>query len=99
MAMLWTALCLLGILLLNPLLQRMDKPVRLIEGALLLNPLSAVSTVLNLDILRTEWVYTRTVAPEFPFLYPSAVASFAVFFLIGLGALALSAIRLRRAYR
>ena len=99
MAMLWTALCLLGILLLNPLLQRMDKPVRLIESALLLNPLSAVSNTLNLDILRTEWIYTRTVAPEFPFLYPSVVASFSVFVLIGLGALALSAIRLRRAYR
>jgi hypothetical protein len=88
-----------ALLLANPLIRRMDKPERLIEALLLINPVVAVTSACQLDVLRTEWIYERTDAPEYPFAYPPPLASAGVFVLLGGGALTLSAARIRRAYR
>jgi hypothetical protein len=98
-ALLWVALCLTALFLCNPQIQRMNDPTRLIEGTLLLNPVAAVATAYQWDILRTPWLYDHTDAPEYPFLYPPTLASAGIFMLTGLGALGLAALRLRRAYR
>jgi hypothetical protein len=99
LALLWAVVCVAALLLCNPQIRRMNDPTRLIEGTLLFNPVVAVATALDLDVLRTNWLYDHTDAPEYPFVYPPPLASASLFALIGLGALGLSALRLRRAYR
>jgi len=98
-ALAWAALCLSAILLVDPQVRRMDDPIGLIEGTLLFNPISAVTTPLKLDLLRTQWLYGHTAAPEFEFAYPPPIASAAVFLGIGWAAMAMTAWRLRAAYR
>jgi hypothetical protein len=95
----WAVLCLTTILLINPLIRRMDNPTALINAALTINPATAATTALNMDVLRLRWLYDHTDAPEYPFAYPSPLLSSAIFAGIGLAAQGLSALRLRRAYR
>lgn len=92
-------LCLTAILLANPQIRKMDDPTLLIERTLLINPASAVATSLQLDILRTHWLYPRTDAHDFPYAYPSPLASATLFVSVGLLAQWLSGYRLRRAFR
>jgi hypothetical protein len=77
----------------------MNSPTRLIETALWVNPVVAVTGPFQIDLLREGWLYNRTNAHDYPFAYPSPVASALLFALIGGGAMGLSAQRLRRAYR
>lgn len=91
--------CLTALFLANPQIRRMNEPQRLIETTLLINPVSAVATALNSDILRTPYLYDRTVAPEYLFAYPDPIKSSCFFLLVGIIALTFSAVRLRRAYR
>lgn len=98
-ALAWTVLCVTGILLVNRQIQRMDDPTRLIEGTLVINPVTAVATAFDLDLLRTELLYAHTDAHDFPFVYPAPLASAGLFALLGLAAQGLSTFRLRRAYR
>jgi hypothetical protein len=98
-ALLWALFCMTTLFLANPLLLRLQDPTRLIAGTLLLNPASAVTTAFDMDVLRTNWLYDRTDAPQYPFVYPPPLASAGLFALLGGGALGLSAMRLRRAYR
>ncbi len=98
-ALLLVAFCLTAIFLSEPQIRRRDDPTRLIEGALLLNPVAAVATALDLDVLRTNWLYDHTSAPEYPFTYPAPLASAGLFAAIGAAALGGAAFRLRRSYR
>jgi hypothetical protein len=91
--------CVTALFVLDPLILRMAQPQRLIEGALLINPVSATAVSLGLDILRTDWLYTHTSAPEYLFAYPSPLVSAGAFVLIALAAQWLSAWRLHRIYR
>ena len=84
---------------LNGPIRRMANPKPLIESVLLTNPVIGVCTALHKDILRITWIYNRTVAPEYLFLYPSPLATTGVLMLIALAALVTSAIRLGRTYR
>ena len=45
----------------------------------MINPISGVCSALNKDILRVPWIYNRTEAPEYPFLYPSPFATAALY--------------------
>jgi hypothetical protein len=93
------ALCLISLFLVEPLLKRMTKPALLIETTLLINPVAAVSTAFGMDILRTNWIYDHTSAPEYLFAYPNPLLSALVFVCMTIAVLMLAAVRLRRAYR
>ena len=63
-------------------------------------PAAAVTTALQFDVLRSsDWIYNRTVAPEYPFAYPAPLTSAGLFLFVSVVALSISALRLRRAYR
>jgi hypothetical protein len=96
--LLCVALSTTALLLANPLIRHMDDPVRLIESALVINPVVAATTTLQLDLLRTPWLYARTDAPDYEFAYPSPWATVGLFCAIGLVAQAATARRLRHAF-
>lgn len=98
-ALLWALFCMTALFLVSPMLSRLKDPTRLIAGTLLINPVSTITTAFDLDALRTNWLYDQTDAPQYSFAYPPPLASAGLFALIGSGALGLSALRLRRAYR
>jgi hypothetical protein len=98
-ALLTVTLGVTGLFLANPQIRRMDDPTRLIAGALLVNPIAAVATACDLDLLRIPWLYSHTEAHDYPFAYPAPLASAGLFASVGLAAQGLSALRLRRAYR
>lgn len=83
----------------NPLIDRMDDPSRFIKVTLWINPVAAVTGPFQIDLLREGWLYNRTDAHDYPFAYPPPLASALLFALAGSGAMGLSALRLRRAYR
>lgn len=91
--------CYSGLFLLESLIKKMPAPRFVIEFALLLNPIVAVSTLKEMDILRTNWVYDHTSAPEYLFYYPAPLWSGVIFVVLTLLGLFLSAYRLRIAYR
>jgi len=88
-----------GLFLVNPLVRRMDNPTALIDSMLLVNPATAATTALQMDVLRLPWLYERTDAPEYPFAYPPPAASCALFACCAGVALTLASVRHRRAYR
>ena len=92
-------LCIAGILLVNPIVRRMNDPTRLISAALVVNPASAAAVSLKMDVLRLPWLYEHSDAPEYPFAYPPVWASCLIFAGIGVGAMALAARRTLHAYR
>ncbi len=98
-ALFWTVFCLTLLFLVNPQIRAAKNPQRLIEGTLLLNPAAAVATSLDLDILRTEWLYERTEALEYLFVYPNPLGSASLFSLLGVTAQVFAALVLRRSYR
>jgi hypothetical protein len=98
MALLWTALCMTALLLANPQIRRMNDPVRLIEATLLINPVAAATTTLQLDLLRTPWLYARTDAPDYDFAYPSPWATMGLYYGFGLVAQEATARRLKHAF-
>lgn len=55
----------------DPLLRRVDNPTAWIFAALLPNPVSAVGTALDTDVLRFSWVYQNLHAHEYFFVYPA----------------------------
>src|SRR4029079_4442815 len=63
----------------GPLLPRVARPEGLIDGVLLVNPFVAMGTALNLDVLRTPWIYQWTAIPEYRFAYPSPVGTLALY--------------------
>jgi len=93
------ALCVAAVFLANPLIRRSADPKRLIEASLLVNPCAACTTALDLDILRTNWLYDRSEAPAYDFVYPPPQATAALYLVAGTGLLAIGAARLRRVYR
>lgn len=95
-ALVWSALCTTGLLLVNGQLRRMNDPAPLIEAALILNPVSAAATALTIDMLRTPWVYARSDAPDYYFEYPSPWSTVVLYGGLGLTAQVWTALRLRR---
>lgn len=93
-----SAVCLFGLFALNGPIRRMNDPTRLIEAALIINPISGVCAALDKDILRVPWIYNRTQAPEYPFYYPVPLATTSVLLTIMLGALTTATLVFRRAY-
>ena len=75
------ALALGAIWAIDPLYQRLPSPENWIWWALLPNPLTAVGTALNADVLRFGWLYARLHAHEYFFQYP-LVWHTALFYLI-----------------
>lgn len=55
----------------DPLLRRVDNPTQWIYAALLPNPVAAVGTALNTDVLRFSWIYQNLHAHEYFFVYPA----------------------------
>ena len=98
-ALVAAALTVTGLFLVNPMVVRQDNPTGLIYGMLLINPASASTAALHIDILRVPGLYERTNAHDYPFVYPPALGSCALFAAAGAVMLALSAARLRSAYR
>ena len=94
----WSMFSLFGILLCNAGLRRMDDPVRLINALLLINPATTAASALNHDILRRNWIYERTIAPQYLFSYPLIWQSVLFFGAFALFALCAASWRLRRAY-
>ncbi|HLI49018.1 MAG TPA: hypothetical protein VKV18_10055 [Chthonomonas sp.] len=56
--------------LFNPILNTMQNPTSSIVMLLFMNPVVAVTTPIKFDLLRTQWVYDHTIAPDYPFQYP-----------------------------
>lgn len=98
-SLVWCTLCVTGLFAADRWLDRLKDPTGWIDAFLLANPISAVTTALGMDVLRTNWLYDRTVATQSLYAYPSPFASTAVFAALGSISLALAALRLRRAYR
>lgn len=96
--LIWTGLSVLSLFMIEPILSKWKDPSLLIDGALLINPVSASASSLNVDILRFAWLYEHTSAHDYPFMYPSPIYSVIVFSSVGLAMLGISALRLRRAY-
>lgn len=94
-----SALFITGIVLVNPLVQRLKNPVPLIDAVLLLNPIAGVASALKLDLLRTAWLYEHTDAHHYPFAYPMPFMTAGLFLAIGLVSLRISAKLLQYAYR
>ncbi len=90
--------CCGAIILINPLVQRMTDPVRLIDAALLLNPVAGVASALKWDVLRVTWIYAQTDAHEYPFRYPASWATIGVFLSVGTLGAWLASLIMRRAY-
>jgi hypothetical protein len=88
-----------ALFLVNPSVQTIEDPSRLVEVTLLINPVSAVETALGRDILHTGWIYEHSRAADYLTSYPPPIVSAGIFLTIGLIAHALAVIRLRRAYR
>jgi hypothetical protein len=96
-ALCWMAFCVLAVLLADPQIRRMNDPARMIETTLLINPVAGATTALQLDLLRTRWLYERSAAPEYEFAYPAPQATTSLFFGLGLIAQGGTAMRLKRA--
>jgi squalene-hopene/tetraprenyl-beta-curcumene cyclase len=62
---------LMALFAVGPLLERCARPEPLIYAVLLVNPAVAMGTALNLDVLRTPWIYQWTPIPEYAFTYPA----------------------------
>ncbi len=92
-------ICYSGLFLVEPIIKKMPTPRLLIESTLLVNPIVAVSTLKGMDILRTDWVYDHTSAPETLFYYPSPLWSAVLLAVVAELALHFAAYRLRVAYR
>lgn len=75
------ALALGAIWAIDPFYQKVPSPETWIWWALLPNPLTAVGTALNTDVLRFGWLYARLHAHEYFFQYP-LVWHTALFYLI-----------------
>lgn len=97
-ALAWLGLLAAAIVLANPLVDRMNDPVQVIEGALLVNPVVAAATPAHADLLRSRWVYNLTDAPDYEFAYPPAAASALLFAGAGAVLLLAASARLKRAY-
>jgi hypothetical protein len=90
------ALCTLGLFGVDGRVRTLRDPTRLIEASLAVNPAAVVAAALHFDIVRVDVVYRYTNAPDYPFQYPPAGASAALFITAGLLFHAASALRMRR---
>ncbi len=67
----------------NPLIRAMDDPRSLISAELALNPFLAVMSAAGMDALRTDWLYSLSVAPEYAFTYPPAWVTAVIYAVVG----------------
>lgn len=91
--------CITGLFLLNGVFPKFNDPTLFINSVLFLNPSTAATSALDLDVLRMDRFYDYSVVPQYPFLYPPALAT-AVGYLVVAGICAwIASLMLRRAYR
>lgn len=62
-----------GIILMNPVIEWTDNPEGIIQSVLLLNPVIAVASSIDLDILRTDPLYYLSSISAYNFRYPGSV--------------------------
>lgn len=86
-----------GIFFANPWLEYMENPTHTIELILTANPIVVVTSPIKFDLLRTQWVYEHTIAPDYPFLYPSWELQSLLFSLGATIAILLTSYRLQKA--
>jgi hypothetical protein len=84
---------------LNGWLANAQNPIPVIQRILVFNPVTAVCTSLNFDLLRVNWIYGRTIAPEFDFRYPGVWSTNIALFLICAVAVSVAGLRVDRAMR
>ncbi|CCW34471.1 hypothetical protein CTKA_00510 [Chthonomonas calidirosea] len=82
----------------NPVLNTLQNPTDFFVALLFMNPVVAVTTPIKFDLLRTQWVYDHTSAPDYPFQYPSWLHQGLVFFGITLLLLLIAQKRCAKAY-
>lgn len=78
-----------GVILMNPIIEWVSQPENVIHVTLLLNPLVAIASAINLDVLRTDPLYYLSKISVYQFRYPRPVQfwffcgslSFAIFIL------------------
>jgi hypothetical protein len=86
-------------LLVNSRVQVMDDPSGVLQLLLLVNPVFAVESAMGRNILRAPWVYAHTSAADYLLDFPSPLTTAGLFFCVGLAAYAVSAWKLRAAFR
>lgn len=89
----------LALFTLNGWLASAQNPVPVIQRILVFNPVTAVCTSLNFDLLRVNWIYGRTIAPEFDFRYPGVWKTTSALFLLCALAVTVAGLRVDRALR
>ncbi len=93
------AAALAGAWFLNPLLRDLSDPDRAVWWALLPNPAAAVGTLLQIDLLRSGWVYDQVRAVDYlslDFQYPAPGLTMLLYGALAALCLAASARRLER---
>jgi hypothetical protein len=81
----------------DPFLRAVSNPAGWIFWALLPNPVTAIGTALEIDVLRFSWLYQRLRAPEYFFVYPAAWQTGALYVFLGLALSLLVARNVRNA--
>ncbi len=81
----------------DPLYQKVPGPENWIWWALLPNPLTAVGTALNADVLRFGWLYARLHAHEYFFQYPLVWHTALFYLILTMGTFGLLSRRVSRA--
>lgn len=87
-----------SLFLANPLLNQMQDPTSAIVWLLFFNPIVAVTAPIKFDLLRTKWVYDHTLAPDYPFQYPSWIYQALAFLIITSIAFFIAQKRFTKAY-
>ncbi|HEV2471336.1 MAG TPA: hypothetical protein VGS41_01645 [Chthonomonadales bacterium] len=87
-----------AIFALNGAIGRMDNPAPVVESALLVNPAAAALTAMQVDTLRMPLFYQWSDAPDYPFAYPSPVATASLYLAAAAAAASVSAAGLKRRY-
>jgi hypothetical protein len=82
----------LGPWLVDPVLPHLSRPERVLDAALVVNPVTAVGAALGMDLLRSPRLYDLTRAPEYWYTYPPAALVAAIYGLLACW----GAFRLRR---
>lgn len=85
-----------GPVLIQPFLHMWDDPSSLIAALLIINPVWAVDNALGRDILHSPWIYAHTSAADYNLPYLPVAATAALYLAVGVAALWLSSVRLRR---
>lgn len=74
-----------GVILMNPLIEWVSHPEMIIQPTLLLNPFIAITSAINLDVLRTDPIYYLSTISTFQFHYPHPIHFWFIYSIISAG--------------